>query len=166
MNREGSFEVRFKLKSRQWSEIGKNMLSAAPWRDVKVVLERRADPLGEPIDEIDAFATAHGMVGLGEGWHEVDSVAANELLRRILGHALTQFDEVLSEMERDTTADHIIDTLRAHPRFFTNVLQFDEVGLVSWNPISSQHFDAAVVGIDNDFVGIVAVFENGLPSQD
>lgn len=166
MNREGSFDVRYKLKSRQWSEIGKNMLSAAPWRDVKVILDRRTDPLGEPINEIDAMVTSHGMVALGEKWQEVDSDAANELLRRMLGYALTQFDEVLSEMERNTTADHIIDTMRAHPRFFTNVLSFDETGLQSWNPISGQHFDAAVVGIDNDFVGIVAVFENGLPSQE
>lgn len=161
---EGIFEKRFLMKQRQWTAVAADMRAAAPLRELKMALVRREDPTSASLREVDALATQLGIRPLGENWTEIDAATADPLVRRMLGYRLYGGDPILEPIETQATSEHLVETFKHRPRYFTSVLAFDDEGLTSWTPISDAPFDAVFVGIDNDFVGMVAVMER--PDED
>lgn len=162
---EGSFDLRLRLKARQWDLIGQEMRSFEPTRDILLTLRARQDPTQEPRPEIDRILMEAGLNQLGEKWVEVEMATAQAILARSLGRSLLGGPMLMEPIELTATVDHLLQTMKYHPRYFTNVLAFDDEGLSAWNPISGEAFDAAVAGVDNDFVGIIAVRESGRPDR-
>lgn len=157
---EGSFEVRKRLKERQWKAIEADLRSAAPLRTIDLILVPREDPTSDPTVEFDVIMDSLGLKTLGDNWASVDEgEPADLILQQVIGFRLVSGEEILLPIETTATVDHLVDTFRYRPRFYTNVLAFDQGGLTGWTPVSTGDFDAVIGIIDQDFVGLISIVE-------
>lgn len=156
-----SGDKRFALKFRQWEKVADELRSSERGQPVWIQLRRREADLDQLHEEADLFCKELGLIPLGEKWAEIDGYTAENLLVRLLGKSLITQYWFMEPIEARATAEHLLDTFQMPRSYLTNVISFDETGLTAWTPLTKQPFDAAVIIVDEQWVGLIAVAEMG-----
>ncbi len=154
-------DKRFALKFRQWEKVGQEMRESERGQPVWCRLRRREAELHDSLEEADLLAEELELNRLGDKWSELDGYAAENLLVRILGKSLITNYWFMEPIEARATAEHLLDTFQMPRKYFTNVISYDESGLTAWTPLSNTTFDAGLVILDEQWVGLVGVAEKG-----
>lgn len=156
-----SSDKRFALKFRQWEKVSEELRNAERGQSVWCRLRRREAGLEDIRAEADMLCEELGLIQLGHKWSAIDAYGAENLLVRILGKSLITDYWLMEGMQARAFAEHIFDTFQMPRQYLTNVLSYDEGGITSWTPITDTTFDASVVVMDDQWVGIVAIGERG-----
>lgn len=154
-----SGDKRFALKFRQWEKVADELREADRGQAVYVQLRRREAALADLSSEADMFVQELGLKPLGARWQEMDGYTAENLLVQLLGRSLSTDYLMMEPIEARATAEHLLDTFQMPRSYLTNVLSFDGGGLTGWNPLTELTFDAGLVIIDEQWVGLIVVAE-------
>ena len=109
-------------------------------------LSRQSSPVAAAID---AFVGTLGFKGLGDEWMEVPRIDAVQIVTKVLHKDLAYGVQMVTEEEATILAEKFIALFGEAARFYSNHFG-------GW-PISESTFDAGVVGISNDQLGILWV---------
>lgn len=153
-------DKRFALKFRQWEKMSEELRNGERGQSVYCRLRRR-EAFDEPTVECDLLCEELGLNRLVEKWSEIDSHGAENLLVRILGKSLITDYWLMEPIEARAVAEHLFDTFQMPRLYFTNVLSYDDDGITAWTPLTNSTFDACVTIMDDQWVGIVAIAEQG-----
>lgn len=156
-----SSDKRFALKFRQWEKVAEQLQAAERGQPIYCRLRRREAELESLNEEADLLAEELGLNRLETNWAELDAYAAENLLVRILGKSLITNYWLMEPIEARATAEHFFDTFQMPRTYLTNVISYDDDGLTAWTPLTGTTFDAGLVIMDEQWVGIVVVAEKG-----
>ncbi len=155
-----SSDKRFALKFRQWEKVAESLQNGERGQTIWCRLRRR-ESLDNPEVEADLICEELGLAQLGDKWSSLDSYGAEGLVVRVLGKSLITDYWMMEGIEARAIAEHLFDTFQMPRQYFTNVLSYDDEGVTAWSPLSDSTFDAGVVIMDDQWVGILAIGERG-----
>jgi hypothetical protein len=106
--------------------------------------------------KLDVFVEKLGLSGIGEQWREVPREAAVYLAASFLALDLAYKVRLMSDVEARELAERFVGVFGADVRFFTNT--DDPAGASrSWEALTESTFDAGVVAVDANTIGVVVV---------
>jgi hypothetical protein len=108
------------------------------------------------LEQLDRFVEKFGLSGIGERWREIAREAAVSLTTTFLARDLAYKMKLMSDVEARELAERFVGAFGPGARFFTNA--DDPAGESwSWDSLTGSTFDAGVIGVDTNTIGVIAV---------
>jgi len=125
---------------------------------VTVELRDRASVEADDVSVVDSFVKDLGFKPLGRAWRAVDRDGAVTLLTAMLARDLAYFTQLMLPKTARYLATSFVDLFDRHAAkcYINGETPSIESGRC-WEPLTDSTFDAAVVILDREKIGIVCV---------
>lgn len=112
-------------------------------------------PLGPAT--LDCFVKGLGLSPIESEWREVSRDQATLLAAAILAKDLAYGVQIISTDEAQEFGRHFISAFGNEAHFFTNTDYAIGATSWSWMPLTNSTFDAGVLGVDEQRIGVLVV---------
>lgn len=106
---------------------------------------------------LNQFAVRWGLEDIGAAWREITREMARTLLRGLLLHDLAYGVEQMPDAGAWDLANQFVGIFTSEAQFFTNTDYGSDTMRYGWIPLTTATFDAGVLGIDENTIGILVV---------
>ncbi len=110
---------------------------------------------GSITDILDRFVQTLGFKGLGEQWVEMNRSDAQTMLTKLLHKDLAYGSEIMTYHRARRLSNRFVRLFGDEARYFTNTKYINSRR--SWSPITKSTFDAGIICVDEEHIGIAWV---------